>query len=315
MNDSSLIEYCLLNELNSKRINFHNVDQTELHHNEAQFSILNSKLILNRRSEKIDEFRLSFFQSFTESVINHFKIQDLNFKFILNLNDGPENNAEETRFCFARPRDSQHICVPDPHIPRLNSICEAIPSWDISFDSKINKASFFGSDTGRKYADGSVQRVKFCKKYKNHPKIDARIVNFVEQPIDTEVFGEAVSILDQLKYKYILNINGNTTSWERLIWAMSSNSFCIFIRPPSHQDEISWYYHIFDIHNSFPMISENEVENFIDWADHNPSELIFLKDRQKNMGKTLANPSFHAQYFANLLANYNIIYNEQFKQS
>lgn len=316
LEDSSLIEYCLLNELDLKRINLpKNVEQTELHRNEAQFSILNGQLILNRKSDSVDDIRLGFFQSFTQQVLDHFKLKDLEFKFIVNLNDGPENEAAETRFCFARPRDSAHICIPDSHLPRLNSICEVLPQWDIPFDEKVNKASFFGSDTGRKYPDGSVQRVKFCQKYKNHQRIDAKIVNFVEQPIDPEILGEVVSIKDQLLYRYILNINGNTTSWERLIWAMSSNSFCIFIRPPKHQDEISWYYHIFDVSSSFLMLGENEVENFIYWADNNKEELINLNERQKIMGNTLAKMNLHAQYYGNLLANYNSIYNESLKQS
>ena len=217
--------------------------------------------------------------------------------------------------CFARPRNSPHICIPDSHIPRLNAICTALPSLDTPFNQKLNKASFNGSDTGRKYPDGSVQRVKFCQKYKNHPKIDAKITNFVEQPIDPEIFGPFCPIESQLKYKYILNINGNTTSWERLIWAMASNSYCIFIHPPSHQDEISWYYHIFDLLPTFSLVGENEVDNFLDWADANEYYILEKKKDQKKLGNTLAKIEFHAQYYAQLLYNYNWAYNESLKQS
>ena len=129
-----LIEYCLLNELDQKRINLpKDIEKTELHKNEAQFSILNGELKLERHNESIDSIRLEFFESFTQQVINHFKL-DLEFKFIVNLNDGPENDAVETRLCFARPRNSPHICIPDSHIPRLKGICDALPSLDTPFE-------------------------------------------------------------------------------------------------------------------------------------------------------------------------------------
>ena len=307
-------KYCLLNEVDPNRINLpKNISNTELHSNEAQFLVSSGELRIERCSAKIDELRVNFFVDFTSQVLKHFSLNHLSFKFIANFNDGPENDSKETRLCFARPRNSPHICVPDSHLGRTVSICNSLESIDKPFDQKVNKISFFGSDTGRKYKDGSVQRVNFCQKYKNNENVIAKITNFVEQPFDDSIYSRSVSIKDQLDYKYILNINGNTTSWERLIWAMNSNSFCLFLRPPPHQDEISWYYHMFDLTQFFITLDSDSIENFLDSTIGWQNEMQAFKNHQKNISKCLANIDFHAHYYAQVLLNYNQIYNESIK--
>lgn len=307
-------KYCLLNEVDLTRINLpKNILNTELHSNEAQFFISSGQLYVERCHAKIDKFRFDFFIDFTSQVLKHYSLNSLNFKFIANFNDGPENDSKETRFCFARPRNSPHICVPDSHLGRTVSICNSLESIDKPFDEKINKVSFFGSDTGRKYKDGSVQRVSLCQKYKNSETVIAKITNFVEQPFDQSIYSSPVSIQEQLNYKYILNVNGNTTSWERLIWAMNSNSFCLFLRPPAHQEEISWYYHMFDLTQFFITLDIDSIENFLDWSIDWQSEMEAFKDHQKNVSKSLAKIDFHAHYYAQVLLNYNQIYNDQNK--
>lgn len=307
-------KFCLLNEIDLNRINLpKDISKTELLKNEAQFFISSGDLHLEGVGQNIDQFRLNFFINLTTEVIKFYNLNNLNFKFIVNLNDGPENESSETRLCFARPRNSPHICIPDSHLSKTVSICNSLESIDKPFNEKINKASFFGSDTGRKYKNGSVQRVNFCQKYKNSEKVIAKITNFVDQPFDISVYHEPVSIKDQLDYKYIININGNTTSWERLIWAMNSNSFCLFLRPPPHQDEISWYYHMFELSQFFITVDENSIENFLDWSFDWQSEIESFNEHQKNISKSLAKIDFHAHYYAQVLLNYDQIYNEQNK--
>ncbi|MEY4570989.1 MAG: hypothetical protein RLZ10_182 [Bacteroidota bacterium] len=306
-------KYCLLNEIDLNRINLpKNPATTELHKNEAQFFISENGVSLERNSQEIDLLRLNFFIEFTNQVIKHFNL-NINFRCLVNLNDGPENDSTESRLCFARPRKSVHICIPDSHMPRTANICSNLTNIDKPFNQKINKACFFGSDTGRKFLDGEVQRTKFCKKLKQSELVVAKITNFIEQPFQEEIYSKPVSIQDQLNYRFILNINGNTTSWERLIWAMKSNSFCLFLKPPPHQDEISWYYHIFDLSQYFITVDENSIENFIEWADDWRAELESFNEHQKILGNTLAKPDFHAHYYAQVLLNYNQIYNESAK--
>lgn len=308
------IKYCLLNEIDERRINLpKNIDHCILANNEAQYLIASGNIFKERDGGGLDHIRVNFFEGFTKQVLNNSDLNDLNFKFIVNFNDGPHCEEKETRFFFARPRNSPHICIPDSHLPRVNSIYKNLNQIDIPFDQKINKISFFGSDTGKRYENGMCQRTNLCKIYKNHEDVIAKITNFVDNETNESIAHPYISIEDQLKYKYILNVNGNTTSWERLIWALCSNSICVFLKPPSQQDEISWYYHIFDIFRPFIYLDELSVENFIIGSDILQEFLINLKKDQKILGETLAQSSFHAVYYSNVLMNYNKIYNEQNK--
>ena len=311
---NKFIKYCLLNEIDERRINLpKSIDTCQLSNNEAQYWINSGKLFRQRDGGELDNIRLNFFEGFTQQVLNHFQLKDLNFKFIVNLNDGPHHDEFETRFFFARPKNSPHICIPDSHLPRVNSVLRTLNEIDIPLENKINKISFFGSDTGKRYENGICQRTKLCKMYTGDENIIAKITNFVDGRYDDSITHPYISIKDQLKYKYILNVNGNTTSWERLIWALASNSICIFLKPPVQQDEISWYYHIFDIFRPFIFLDEFSVENFMLGSDSFNEFLINLKKDQKILGESLASPNFHAVYYSNVLMNYNKIYNEQNK--
>jgi hypothetical protein len=305
------VEYCLFNEFDTRRIKLpKDPSNCHLFKNEVQFKIENNRLSIERKNEFIDEFRLWFFINFTCQVLNTKALPNLNFKGIVSLGDGPENDSTESRLCFARERESPHICIPDPHLPNLLQTCnEKLSLWDIPFAEKIDKACFFGSDTGRKAKDGSIQRIRFCELYKDSQLIDAKITAFVQGQAHASIYRKPLTIEQQLKYKFIFNINGNTTSWERLIWAMNSNSICIFIKPPRYQDELSWYYHIFDIFRPFPEVDELGAENFLTSLAKNKYLLEDIKNQQKIFGKTLANVNLHAQYYSSVLLNYHYLYN------
>lgn len=304
-----LLAYCFLNEFNHSRLNIsRNLKDVNIFNNEIHCLISNEGVRVLRKSDRIDELRLNFFIQFVSLTIQKYNLCDLNFEAIINFNDGPQNDSKETRLCFARPRNSPHICIPDSHLPRTISICEQIEKIDIPFDEKIDQAVFYGSDTGIKYQE-SVQRLNLCRRYKYSDRIKAKITNFVEFPFEDEIAGPYTSISDQLKYKYILNINGNTTSWERLIWAMKSNSLCIYVRPPSFQDEISWYYHIFDIIQGVVYVDENSIDNFIIEFGNDKNYIQSLKNCQKYLANILDKAEIHMAYFSSILKAYNSFYN------
>lgn len=304
-----VLNYCVFNEFNYSRLNIkRDLNDVNLFRNEIHCSISRDGVRVLRKSNWIDEIRLNFFIQFTSATIKQYNLSDLNFEAIVNFNDGPQNDSKETRLCFARPRNSPHICIPDSHLPRVVSICNHIESIDTPLEEKLDKAVFYGSDTGAKH-NGSVQRINLCRRYRYHPRVDARITNFVEFPFEDEIAGPYTSIADQLKYKYILNINGNTTSWERLIWAMKSNSVCIYVRPPSYQDEISWYYHMFDILQGVIYVDEYSIQEFMVKIGTDKNYIQSIKNCQKYLANILDKPDIHTAYFSAILKSYNSHYN------
>jgi hypothetical protein len=231
---------------------------------------------------------------------------------MVNFNDETSNEYldDPSKFVFARSKSSPHICVPDSHIGRTIDTCSRLPDLDIEWDAKQDKACFFGSDTGLPLTEELTQRVSLCQRYLNSKVVDAKITNFTKTPLNPAYSSDFVSIADQLKYKFILNVNGNTTSWERLIWTMASNSLCIYVRPPVDQNDISWYYHMFDFDQAFVYVDENNIESCVKFLLENKETTAYLKQRQKVTAEILSGAEFHAQYYAGILQQYNKLYNE-----
>jgi len=79
-----------------------------------------------------------------------------------------------------------------------------------------------------------------------HPhELDARINKFVQ--CDAEVpellkakgmQGSTVDQIDHLKYKYLVDVDGNTCTFERCFWELLSNSLLLKQETPN----IQWYY-------------------------------------------------------------------------
>lgn len=71
-------------------------------------------------------------------------------------------------------------------------------------------------------------RYDFFKQYFDHPLTDLRQTNSTEG--NPEWYGPKVSILDHLKYKFILSLEGNDVA-SNLKWIMSSNSIAVMPKP------------------------------------------------------------------------------------
>lgn len=308
------VQYCIDNELNPSRLRiFKDFSGICLGINEAIYRIKDGQLTcLDKNKHYLDTFRQRFFDSFTSQVLNHYGLKDLNFDFMVNFNDETNNEYldDPSKFVFARSKSSPHICVPDSHLGQTINTCSRLADLDIEWGAKQDKACFFGSDTGLFLTEGLTQRVSICERYLNSKVVDAKITNFTKTPSNLAYSSDFVSIADQLKYKFILNVNGNTTSWERLIWTMASNSLCIYVRPPVDQNDISWYYHMFDFDQAFVYVDENNIESCVKFLLENKETAGYLKQRQKATAEILGGAEFHAQYYAGILEQYNKLYNE-----
>ncbi len=273
-----------------------------LGHNEVLINIVNRSVMIEKdTSEGVALHRISHFKKFTEYLLQRYSM-DVSFRVILNIEDIPpdEDNCEYSKFAFARRHKSNNVLVPDCYISLFPSRIEVVNKYDIPFTEKVNKAIFIGADTGH-------QRIPFCHRYKESKVVFAKISSFIQNPSekDEAILSPPLSIETQLKYRYLININGNSTSWDRLIWILNSNSICLFIIPP--EELMSWYYHIFHQTLPFFYVKENEVEAFIETADE--QSLLSHVEKQKALGKMLANIYTHELYLLTILHNFNALYN------
>lgn len=192
-------------------------------------------------------------------------------KFILNMYEGVYTDKIQ-RFAYTAKPNSGHILIPDAHnFSTLNRIAE-VNQFDKPFSAKSKCAVFAGSDTGARRKDGWTMRSLTSYFYRNSRKVRAGI-SFLDSDAEKrfdgrisllDIAGSSLSIQDQLEHQVILNIDGNSTSWERLLWAMASNSLCVYIKPFDGEMMMSWYYPLLEMTGVVPMIEYDRLEQFME---------------------------------------------------
>lgn len=194
-----------------------------------------------------------------------------NVKFILNMYEGVYTDKTQ-RFAYTAKPNSGHILIPDAHSQETRNKLLAVKNTDIPFGAKQKRAIFVGSDTGARRKDGWTMRSLVSHAYKESLTVYSKISAL---DADAEIrFGGKINldkisdlpmeVWQQLRYQVILNINGNSTSWERLLWAMASNSLCVFVKPFDGEEMYSWYYPLLEMTGVVPMIEYDKLEQFMD---------------------------------------------------
>lgn len=280
------------------------------------WQIENEKLsLLEPQSTPFDQFRLSHVFDIFGSIAP--KIKYLKCKFILNLGDEPNQDYKYSSFCFSCPHESNHLQIPDPHIYKYINHPSLLNCSinDISFDSKKNIASFRGSDTGQISDDLKNDRIRFCSKYISSQIIDAKITDyhrFNEHLLSALgcsielISAKRQSFIEQLKNKYIIDIVGNTSAWDRIVWVTASNSILIKIKSESCLDHC-WYWPYIKKSGFIPEIDMMDVEEYISSP---PSSVEKINEGQTRLNSTiLMNRRAHEQYLQKLLIKYNNLYN------
>ena len=157
------------------------------------------------------------------------------------------------------------------------------------FEQKRKEALFIGVSSGNLFAMWN-DRLRMCKKYKFHEKIHCYISDIIqlsEEELCKDHAGykdylhPAMSIEEQLDYKFLINIDGNTCAWDRLVWILNSNSVCL----KKKSDKKCWYYDLLENGKHYIEIDENsDIEKIMDsYSDEQCKEItknanLFVKE-------------------------------------
>lgn len=175
------------------------------------------------------------------------------------------------RFAYTAKPNSGHILIPDAHNFETARKVRYVLELDIPFSAKNKMAVFAGSDTGARHSDGWTMRSLVSATYKDSltvrsklTHLDADIGRLAGKVDSAGISSPPMSLGEQLQSQVILNINGNSTSWERLLWAMASNSLCVFVKPFDGEEMYSWYYPLLEITGCVPFVEYDRLEKFME---------------------------------------------------
>ena len=241
-------------------INKHN------HDNIIEITIENDNVIItqptNNHTFKGREFNV---KTFLQEVCNWVD-STINLKFNFNLDDSDltKDINNSGIFAFSRPKDHEQILMPDMYaMGDYDKKLEYIDN--MNWNNKYHKAIFIGSSTGN-YNPEYNKRLQLCNYFLNHNDIKCYISHICQisenniantYPDYKNFMHNMLSIEKQLKYKFVISVDGNTTAWDRVPWILNSKS--VLLKQKSNDE--CWYYDLLipDVH-------------FIEF-DH-PSEII-----------------------------------------
>lgn len=155
----------------------------------------------------------------------------------------------------------------------------AMYPWEV----KMKKAIWRGSATGGDYHLNnweSMPRVKIVQHSFASPRdVDARFTSFPQADSETRNFltargfiGMFLSPTDHIRFKYLVEVDGNSCSYSRCYWELLSNS--VMLKQVS--DNIQWYYGGLEQYQHFIPLEADLSDFFmkLHWARSHDKECI-----------------------------------------
>jgi hypothetical protein len=208
-------------------------------------------------------------------------------------NDKDYDNA----LVFAKKKnDALPVLIPDPFMignygGKLNIVDE------YKWETKKDKCAFYGVTTGSRNPMTN-QRLKLCKwAVENRDICDFYITGVVQMDVSDviKVYGDPllkkmvhlpVTQQEQYKNRFLLSIDGNTCSYDRLCWIMKSNSLCL--KYPS--DDMLWYYPLLSEGQHFVSCHEPNFKNVMTYHSNNMKETEFIIENAHKFVDKFASP-------------------------
>jgi hypothetical protein len=197
--------------------------------------------------------------------------------------------------------DAKTVLIPD--IYQYNNYLAKDSNKDTNVN-KINKIGFYGTTTGSRNPKTNT-RINTCiwaidKKY-----IDCYITNVAQMSITDIIYNikewqqinhPRVEMSDLFKYKYLLDIPGNTYSWDRVPIILQSNSL-LFKMPCTDQ---GWYYPLLHPGEHYVDVDISSMESKYMYYENNPKEAAFIIQNANRFVNSYLKPIHAYTYMVSL---------------
>lgn len=213
---------------------------------------------------------------------------------ILSLGDAASGG--QPQLCFSS-NQKQHLAVPDPIFMGSNAYENFRQTPEPHWNARKPIAYWRGSLTGMATTIDEVvklPRVKLCVEAMYRETMDAKITHADQyagmDPKPEDVFrgmgiwGEFRPIEENLDYRYMLDVDGNTNAWQSLYVKLLCAGTIIKLKSDYHQ----WYYdRVKHKETVFLVDSVKEIPAAIEWCEAHPSDAQRIADTARELGLSM----------------------------
>jgi hypothetical protein len=234
----------------------------------------------------------------------------INLVINIGLHDSYDNDLGIMVFSLRHQNDKNIIIPNTAEMANYGGKLNNIFHRELDNNAKIKCAIFVGSSTGS-FDPKNNERLQLCNKYVNHPNIKCYINNFCQIDFNKiketypnyELFkSNNIDINTQLKYKYVISVDGNTAAWERVPWILNSKSV-LSKKKSTHK---TWYYDFLIKNEHYIEFDDNsELENIINNTSDEECKRII--DNANIFCKNYLHEISHLTYMSKLLYNLFLI--------
>lgn len=224
--------------------------------------------------------------------------------FPVNYEDAWDGN--DNVLLFSRRKGQRCPLMPDMYqMLNYGSIIHNLVD-DIPFHMKKNKVIFTGSSTGNSdpaknerirqciwsVENSDISNYRISSIVQMQPESFAQHAGLLLSKIHQPFRGNDVSMREQLTYKYIASIDGNTACWDRPVWITKSNSI-LFQYPTQYE---MWYSAYMRHHTHYVQVDESSVRHHVKRLDNEYGLCANIVKNAQAFCKTYCLSDMHKQY-------------------
>lgn len=202
-----------------------------------------------------------------------------------------------------------------PDLYQMNNYSGQLSLLDsFEFEGKLDRMVFIGASTGAQQVSEN-QRLRICHwGLQNKDISDFYISNYIQDDTSalSNTFGDQFRLFlngfipkeDQLHYKFIINVDGNVASWDRLVWIMNSNSLAF--KFPSPEKNFLWYYPLLVADQHYVEVNLDNLRQKYQYYLSNPGEAKKIIGNAQSFVKSYLVPDAHFYYSSIMLSNVEV---------
>ncbi len=284
-----------------------------------RFTIKDGSLVFSLSEKHLDGRHFRHLLASMKKLNELVKLPDMDF--VLSLEDGfdctPKGFPISPCFVFAKSnRANNFILMPDfKAFGGYGKLRQQILDGNrkFSWEKKNSQAFWRGSTTSGFFQKDNWNlfcRGKLVLLSLLHPQeLDARFTSVVQCTPDVPSLMRAsgmvsknVGKVDHLKYKYLIDVDGNSCTYERCFWVLLSNSLVIKQITPN----IQWYYGGLKPYVHFLPLKEDlgDLLEQINWAKEHDEDAKKMAERSTEFVKENLSAESIFHYMTLLLTEY-----------
>ena len=239
---------------------------------------------------------------YLDNIYNHYLSMPANERhsIVVRIGDNAEVYPEETTYLAkSRVIGDHNVILQRWNVYRHWHDFAVVRFLDIPWRRKSRRIIWRGVSTG----DG--ERARFAEKYARHPNsgIDVGITNFVQhEKLNKEIMKPHCSVRKQLRYRYIICIEGNDVA-TALKWVLASNSVCFMKQPKCEswlrESRLRPGVHYVELNNDF-----SNLEKQYTWALAHEQECLQIVKNANEYMKQFRNPKHQERLSKKVFQDY-----------